>query len=451
MRRFYHRLLVLAIALAFALPFAPAVAAREGFVLQVPLAASLEQLAKNKTLPLLEFAGGEYSLALSRLDDNGMRWVRIVVARGNFFYGACTLGVWEQLEGLETLRVDAVFQQNRAEFAFTSQPDKQRRGALAMPMSLGGAPALSAFSEEQGVSLQLRDGEEEAAQTEAGNSSPAKREGVGAGPYIVALGLLVFLLAALILGQLFGRKWLLELRERSRQLRRLLRGYRVNRVKARERVIALPPHPHDPVPESDSAHPLMDTSEFEAHPRGTARQDASGQQPREPALAGARVMPAPAQNTLLRRILMREEAPAPPPEQQEEAMRAFFLGRARLPRYQFLTVGLSNRDALLQLGGESIRPLFAPNPRGQLFSLEEDSGNLYLHVDYFAPPSFVLQSVLRSVCLERIFTCIDANGRLISLEEAANHSIADITPARTVRTEAGFIVTDKGMLMIGRI
>jgi len=448
LRRFYHRLLAPVAALAIALALAPAAAAQEGFVMQVPLAASLEQLAENRTLPLLEFAGGEYALSLSRLDDNGLRWVRMVVARGNYFYGACTLGVWEQLEGLEALRVDAVFQQNRAEFAFTSQPDKQRRGALAMPMSLGGNPALSAFSEGHGIALVYQTGEDDAASAEPGNQLPAKRDGVGAGPYILALGLLVFLLAALILGQLFGRKWLLGLRERRRQLLRLLRNYLKNRAKTRERVIALPP---PRIYEHDETPPLMDTSEFRAHPRGAADQDASGPQPREPALVGATIVPAAAQNTLLRRILMREEAPPPPPEQQEDAMRAFFRGRARLPRYQFLTVGLSNRDALLQLGGESVRPLFAPNPRGQLFSLEEESGNLYLHVDYFAPPSFVLQSVLRSVCLERIFTCVDVNGRSILLEEATNRSIAEITPARTVRTEAGFIVTEKGMLMIGKI
>jgi len=112
-------------------------------------------------------------------------------------------------------------------------------------------------------------------------------------------------------------------------------------------------------------------------------------------------------------------------------------------------VGLRNRDALQQLGGGSVRPLFAPNAKGQIFSLEEKTGGLYLHVDYFAPPSFLLQPVLRSVCLECVFVLEDARGNPLRLENVLGHAVLGIIPAVTTRTESGFIVTEKGRLVIG--
>ena len=470
MRRFCSAILsaILALGLACLLFSAPFAQERESYVMRLPLGASLESLAQDKTLPLLAFDGSDYTLALTRLDDNGVRWVRVVLARGTFFYGACTLGAWEQLEGLEALQIDALFQPGRVEFAFTSLPDKQRRGALAMPMEPG-LPALSEAAQARGIDL-VRAAEENEPADQEEQAAPEK-PAVGAGPYLLVLGLLVFLLAALILGQMFGRRWLLELRERFWQLVHLLRSLRKSGPRSR-RPAALPPHiAQDYAADAPDNDPMWIAAETPAL-GGYARQSpivAVKPQVREPALepegapafaealAGATVLPAPPteQNTLLRRILMKEEETPPPAENQEEAMRAFFLGRggrgARLPRCHFLTVGLSNREALLQLGGESVRPLFAPNPRGQLFSLEEESGNLYLHVEYFAPPSFVLQSVLLQVCLERIFDCVDGDGNSIPPEEAVNHSIADIVPARTVRTEAGFIITEKGKLVIGEV
>ena len=465
MRRFYHWLLAIVLVAAMCLPLAvfSSAAVEDGFTIQIPLKESLESLRKNKRLDLLDFPGGDYALSLRRLDDNSLRWVRLVIAREDTFYGTVSLGTWEQLQDLDTLQIDVVFQQSRAEFAMTSLPDNHRRGAIALPMSLGGVPSLSEFSEEHGVELKPRVTEEEAAEAakaagkdpqQKGNPAAPQREKVGAGPYALALFLLVLVLAALILGQMFGRKWLLALRERYQMLVILLHDFRENRRLPQKRTVAaLPPGRPEPQfvpnPEYDSTQILMNSSELPRVEHLAAEKE-DGQ---KSVLAGITLMPPTEQSSLLRRILMREEEEtAPPsPEEQEEAMQAYFQSRVRLPRYRFLTVGLSNRDTLLQLGSESVRPLFAPNPRGQLFSVEEESGNLYLHVEYFAPPSFVLQSVLRSVCLERIFICVNANGEEIAPEDAVNHSIAEIIPARTTRTEAGFILTEKGQLKIGKI
>jgi len=463
MRRFYHWLLAIVLVAAMCLPFAvfSSAAVEDGFVMQVPLADSLEALRKNKRLDLLDFSGGEYTLSLRRLDDNGLRWVRLVIARDDTFYGTVTLGTWEQLQDLSLLQIDVLFQLSRAEFAITTLPDNHRRGAIALPMSLGGVPALSEFSEVLEMELKPRVTEEETAAAakaaeenpqQQGNPDVPQREKVGAGAYALALFLLVLVLAALILGQMFGRKWLLALGERYQMLMILLHDFRENRRLPQRRTAAmLPPGPEqqfDPHPEYDSTQILMNSSELPRMEHFAAEKEDN----QKSVLAGITLMPPTEQSSLLRRILMREETEAPPPlpEEQGDAMQAYFRGRARLPRCQFLTVGLSNRDTLQQLGSESVRPLFAPNPRGQLFSVEEESGNLYLHVEYFAPPSFVLQSVLCSVCLERIFTCVDANGEEIAPEDAANHSIAEIIPARTTRTEAGFILDEKGLLKIGK-
>jgi len=462
MRRLFYCLLALALAAAMCLPLAvfSSAAVEDGFTMQIPLAESLAALRKNKRLDLLDFPGGDYTLSLRRLDDNGLRWVRLVIAREDTFYGTVSLGTWEQLQDLDSLQIDVVFQQSRAEFAMTSLPDKHRRGAIALPMSLGGVPSLSEFSEAQGIELKPRVTEEEteaaavaaaANPRQQGNPDAPKRETVGAGPYALALLLLALVLAALILGQMFGRKWLLALRERYQMLVLLLNNFRDSRRLPRKQVIALPPGPEQqllPNPAYDSTQILMNSSELPRMEHFAAEKD-DGQ---KSVLAGITLMPPTEQSSLLRRILMREEEEAAPPsqEEQEEIMQAYFQSRARLPGYRFLTVGLSNRDTLQQLGSESVRPLFAPNPRGQLFSVEEESGNLYLHVEYFAPPSFVLQSVLRSVCLERIFVCVNANGEEMAPEDAANRFIAEIIPARTTRTEAGFILTEKGQLKIGK-
>ena len=463
MRRLYHWVLVVVLAAAVCLPLAffSNAAAEDGFVMQVPVADSMEELRKNKRLDLLEFSGEEYTLSFRRMDDDGLRWVRLVIARGDTFYGTITLGTWEQLQDLGSLRIEADFQPNRAEFEVTSLPDNSRRGSIALPMSLGGVPLLSEDSEAMEIALEPRVTEEEQAAAEEEEAAAAaqqeeppapKREKVGAGPYAAALILLVLVLAALVLGQMFGRKWRLALRDRTQMLMVLLKGLRARKRLPEEQAAALPPsQPKNEFTsdsEYDSTQILMNSSELpRMEPSGVERDDSQ-----KSAFAGITVMPAPAQNSLLRRILMREEAEAelPSQEEQEKLMQEFFVGHARLPRYRFLTVGLNNRDTLQQLGSESVRPLFAPNPRGQLFSIEEESGNLYLHVEYFAPPSFVMQSVLRSVCLDRMFDCVDGNGGPVVPEDAVNHAIASIVPAKTTRTEAGFILTEKGTLVVGK-
>ena len=146
----------------------------------------------------------------------------------------------------------------------------------------------------------------------------------------------------------------------------------------------------------------------------------------------------------------REEA-QPQARGEEERMNAYFLGKVFFTplEHSFLTVGLRNRDALMQLDSEHTRPLFAPNPRGQIFSLEEENGNLYLNISFFAPPCFVVQSVLRSVFIERVFALVDAHGLPVELEQVIGHAILGIVPARTMRTESGFILTEKGKLVIG--
>jgi hypothetical protein len=419
----------LLLALLFGFAPLPRAAAQDGFVTQIPMAACLEKLANRENVALLELGEGEYTLQLNRLRDGNARWLRMVVARDNYYYGACVLGNFDQLETLETLLVEAVFQQSRAEFIFTTAPDNLRRGAVTLPLALGGVPTLSPFATEQALVLQPRVAPEPTTTAAATQSTALPQAKKHIWPYVLALVALLAALAVFIAGRVFGY-------QRAAAFWTQAKGM-IGKIRKNlpQRPIAVSSEQPKLGPAAkQSAHPEQDTLEMAA-------------------VSGVALTLELQQSSLLRRILMRDQpvVAAPSPQEEESAMRAYFRGRpgGRLPQYQFLTVGLRNRDALLRLDGEGAKALFAPNPKGQLFSLEEGSGNLYLHVEYFAPPSFVMQSVLSSVCLDKIFDCFDVNGNPLLPEDVLGRAIEDIAPARTVRTEAGFMVTEKGRLHIG--
>ncbi|MDR3313519.1 MAG: hypothetical protein LBS96_03570 [Oscillospiraceae bacterium] len=177
-------------------------------------------------------------------------------------------------------------------------------------------------------------------------------------------------------------------------------------------------------------------------------------------LAGVELIPAESAGSLVETVSMdgllpaAEDAAEEPPEEMA-AMNAFFLGKRQSvpPSFGFTTVGLRNREHLLGVapGAGAPAPLFVPNPRGQVFSLSA-AGNLYLHIDYFAPPSFVVHSVLSNVCLEHVFRLEDAQGRPLRAEDVRNRKILAILPAHTAKTADGYYeVIEKGSLLIGAI
>lgn len=223
-----------------------------------------------------------------------------------------------------------------------------------------------------------------------------------------------------------------------------------------------PPIRPAPVPPiMSAAAPRASTALLEAE---TAEESAPELAPEPPAfsssLAGVELIPAERAGSLVETVSMDGMLPAS--DDMAEAapdetaiLNAFFLGKRQSvpPVLGFITVGLRNRDILLGLppGPEAPAPLFAPNLRGQVFSLSA-AGNLFLHIDYFAPPSFVVHSVLGNVCLEHVFDLVNTQGRGLRAEEVRNRKILEILPARTRKTEEGYFeVVEKGRLLIGSI
>jgi hypothetical protein len=124
-----------------------------------------------------------------------------------------------------------------------------------------------------------------------------------------------------------------------------------------------------------------------------------------------------------------------------------YLGRTASPGNggSFLTVGLRNREALAL--GEA--PLFVQNARGQVFTLCTLSGNLYLHFDSFSPPSFVVQSVLQDVGVEQIFRLVSTAGDPLQINDVRGRELLHVLPAKTKKTDEGYQLSEKGVLVIG--
>jgi len=409
-----------------------------GWRVQIPTAGLPERLDRvnsGSTADLLALAGGGYTLSMSPLRMGGENWVRAVLMKGSGFFGLCVLGTRQEVAAMKSLVVDIELRQEGALLRF-STPEGSFLAAMELSVDLAGEYRLLPAGQTQGLTvtpMEAPPDDDPAAQPADAppGDTPAAQEGGSRPPplrlhpgiYALALLITAAVLAALALGNIH---WLriaalaLRIKEGAAALWLHIDARRTLR-KPRERPV--------PAPRQD-------------------RQEVPAQGP----LPGLRVMETRGE-ALVRQITMRtawEAAAEPPPEDFTAQMNEYFLGRAPLPvGGKFLTVGLRNRDALQQLGGNSVRPLFAPNPPGQIFSLEEETGGLYLHADYFAPPSFVLQSVLRSVCLECVFSLEDARGNPLRLENVLGHSILRLAPALTARTEAGFIVTQRGTLVIG--
>jgi hypothetical protein len=407
----------------------PQAAAREaGWRAEIPLGglpARLDQVDSGKTLDLIAVADGNYTLALVPLRMEGKSWVRAVLTKGTGFFGMCTLATREEFGRMEALAVDI---EAGGALRFSVLPEGKPLAAFEIPITLEGECRLLPLAQSQGVTVAPVDapppGEEP---TLPASASTAQPEGPGGPPalrlppgaYALALLAVALALAALVFGKMHWR--------------------RVSGIAAALWAKRPRGHGENIFARAEEVDPVEDTREIPLIAPG-------------PVLPGLRVADAGGEG-LVRRITMRaawETAAEPGQGITPEQVNGYFLGRGALPAGgRFRTVGLRNRDALQQLGGGSVRPLFAPNPRGQIFSLEEESGGLYLHVDYFAPPSFLLQPVLRSVCLECVFALEDARGNPLRLENVLGHAVLGIAPARTARTESGFIVTEKGRLVIG--
>ena len=406
-----------------------AAAQGSGWRAEIPLEglpARLDKVDSGKTLDLIAVADGDYTLALVPLRMEGKSWVRAVLTKGTGFFGMCMLATREEFGKIEALAVDIAAD---GVLYFSALPEGKPLAAFEVPLNLEGECRLLPLAQSQGVTITPVDAPAPDDPSDLPANASAEPEDGADGPglfrlpprtYALALLAVMALLAAPVLGTMYRRR-IKALAARVKETARAMRAKKPARVKK--------PEP---------AAPSRDTREIPRIARG-------------PYLPGLRVV-QPGEDALVRQITMRtaweaaaETAPGIAPEQVND----YFLGRGALPAGgRFRTVGLRNRDALQQLGG-GVRPLFGPNPRGQIFSLEEETGELYLHVDYFAPPSFLLQPVLRSVCLECVFALEDARGNPLRLENVLGHAILGIVPARTAYTQSGFIVTERGRLVIG--
>lgn len=400
-----------------------------GYRIDIPLEGLLtrqDNVESGKTLDLVALAGGEYTLSFSPLKTGKGAWVRAVLTKGEGFFGLCMLGERSSMEDVASLRVDIAAQEETCSFRFTAMPQERFLAVMELSLTLEGEYRLTPVAQAQGVAVTPL-GEvtqQEPTQPAAQSAEPAAPQPavlkLHPGTYALALLCLAAVLGIIVAGQMHWEQ-IADFFKHFGKNAAVLWGYITTRVKAPRSV------------------------EIDVQPQAPKGEEA---------LPGLRVTNE-AHGALVKQIVMRSswEAAAEPAQREiPEQVNDYFLGRARLPaQANFLTVGLRNRDALQQLGGHAVSPLLAPNPRGQIFSLEEETGGLYLHVDYFAPPSFVLQSVLRSVCLECLFLLEDEQGRPLRLEDVFNHTITGISPALTARTQDGFIVTQKGRLVVGSI
>ena len=420
----------------------PLAAAREeepvGWRVALPVAGLPERLdktASGRAVGLLALGDGGYTLSLMPLRADGQSWVRVLLAREDGFFGICLLGTRAEFAALETLYLDIDFTPEGAALRFRAREEGGALAAMELPLDLTGECRLLPLAQSQGATATPV----EAPPLPVG-ATPAEPEPqplrLRPGAYLLALLLTALALAMPVLGTMHGRRIkALALRIKEGGVA-LWQGF-ILRFKAMKVPRTRPSPAAKPAPAPATAR-KEDTREIPLAIEG-------------PRLPGLRVTDAQ-ETALVRRIAMRtawESAAERAPDGLPARMNAYFLGRGPLPGGRFLTVGLRNRDALQQLGGGSVRPLFGPNPRGEIFSLEEGTGGLYLHADCFAPPRFVLQPVLRSVCLECVFSLEDARGNALRLENALGRGILGIAPALTARTEAGFIVMQKGKLIIG--
>ena len=431
---------VLAAAALLVICLCPAAAAQDtGWRVEIPIKGLPERLDKTdsgRTVDLLALADGGYTLSLTPLRMGKESLVRAVLTKGEGFLGLCLLCTRQEFGALGGLAVEI---ETQGRLCFIAMPEKTLLACLELPVGLAGECRLLPVAQSQGVTIAPLDAApreftqpvqpEETQSAQPADASPPPLR-LHPGAYLLALLILAAALAALVVCTMRQRE-LAALARRAKDtasaLRLELRAYLHTAKKKQKKEKSV-----------DVPLPALHTQEI---PRLAAG----------PHLPGLRVMAAE-NSALMKQIPMRAawEESEPPIQDMSARMNEFYLGRAALPEAgRFLTVGLRNRDALQQLGGNSVRPLFAPNPRGQIFSLEEETGGLYLHADYFAPPSFVLQSVLRSVCLECVFALENAGGAPLRLENVLNHTILGIEPALTTRTESGFIVTQKGRLIVG--
>lgn len=416
-------------------------AALAGYRVQIPLTKQLTRLddiSSGKTEDLVALADGAYTLALTPLKANQEVWVRAVLTKGDGFFGLCVLGSRSELETVSTLTAEIMIYSEHCAVTFYAVPGERLLAEMELPLALEGEYRLLPTAQSQGITITQLDALPVAGQPEGTPadpvqpSVPARQEVYRLSPGVYALALLCFaaVLAALIFGQIYRRQimaFLLRAKAWTLQL--------VHRVAG---LFAKEEHAE---PERDPALARLMESTQEIprviegdHLPGLWVTDEAG-------------------GPLVKQVVMREAwetAEESAPQEVPARVNAYFLERTLLPaQCRFLTVGLCNRDALQQLGGDAVRALFAPNPKGQIFSREEETGGLYLHVDYFAAPSFVVQPVLRSVCLESVFALEDKRGTRLRLEQVLGHAILHIDPAQTMRTDAGYIVTQKGRLIIG--
>ena len=414
-----------------------------GWRVVIPMAGlpqRLDSTGSGGTVDLVALADGNYTLSLMPLRTGGKSWVRALLATGSSFFGICLLGTRAEIAALDTLYLDIDLTPRGASLRFMARPGGEPLAAMEFPLDLSGECRLLPLAQSQGVTATpvVAPPPPEEPPAQPVDATPSQPEGnplpatlrLRPGAYILALAVTALVLAAPVFASMHWRRiasLALLVKIKSGEV---WRGT-ASRLKARQASRKRP----SPAPKKAKE----DTREIPCILAG-------------PHLPGLRVTDM-RDSSLIRQVTMRtawETAAEPSPDGTPAQMNAYFLGRAPLPGAgRFLTVGLRNRDALQQLGGGSVRPLFAPNPRGQIFSLEEESGGLYLHVDYFAPPSFMLQSVLRSVCLECVFALEDERGNPLRLENVLGYGILGVAPALTARTEAGFIVMQKGKLIIG--
>ncbi|MDR2525135.1 MAG: hypothetical protein LBC83_02910 [Oscillospiraceae bacterium] len=490
--------------------FASPVAAADGvrFQATLPKEVYYRALEAGDRVKLLWLEEQTYTLSLGRVQLNGEAWVRAIITTGeDVFVAAAPLARLTELADYTSLRLDcsAENQGGTTMLSFAALPNGTPLAVLQLPLRFPGAAVLIGAAAEAGAELRLGaqlvpDAPVPTPQTEPQGAAETPES--KALP-LVFLALLLVLLTAVFFAATFRRQlavlltplrkksepYLAKLRPAARMLKERIRfAVRNLRIPERGKAVRvsvgkallqargaaqkettvtpaawLPAKEAAPAVQqpqyatvkatagdlhSRTAAVLPDAAPFSGSSAAVASAALAGVTLVTPEESGAWVETIHAENP-------PAEEPAPPDGQTEiAAMNAYFTGKAAAPPpgLRLQTVGLRNREQLLAEGAQGkAAPVFALNPRGQVFSVSS-SGRVYLHADYFSPPSFVVRSVLSNVCLERVFRLEDAQGLPLRVDEVRNRKILHITPAITEKTPDGdFTVAEKGRLTIGAI
>ncbi|MDR2647320.1 MAG: hypothetical protein LBB67_04250 [Oscillospiraceae bacterium] len=457
--RIGHWILSFMLLAVFAIPTfaADELPAPGSFRVDLPMDLYLIELQSKNRANIAFVHEDDFFLSLRTVPDTD--YLRLVLAKdtkNDPYFASALIGERETLALEKTLRIDFVIAKDGQNSTITATllPSNKVCASITIPWVFEGSATLAAFAEEANAPLTPLDvtSPNGVVQTTIPNGQTPKtpRQSPSIGLYIGVVALLLLLLTAVVLSQVF-RKPIQTLADKSAAAMREL-GKKIDLRSAMAKRIA---PKKTPAPLGEPPIPAPSTIQMPL--AEIAREIASA--PEDVTLSGLVRAELSDIGALSSFTLQMDTGGIPnnlssdalQSQSEIEIMNAYFSGKQKaIPaEYDMLTVGLSNRDVLLSTPMDtSPPPSFIHKKLGQMFSISQQSGNLYLHIDYFAYPTFLVQRALESVCLARIFDLVDTHGGRPALADVFQHKILEIIPAQTKREGDSFVLTRRGRIVV---